>query len=64
MTPLITTRQLYEAAANRTPIYVYCDDEVYGPAPIDELTDFHVKLRGIEDGMDRFVRASCSFYTK
>ncbi len=33
MTPLITTRDLYEAAANRTPILVYFDDAVYGPAP-------------------------------
>ncbi|WP_239613892.1 hypothetical protein [Cohnella mopanensis] len=61
MKPLITTRDLYEAAANRTPIYVYFDDVVYGPAPIEELTDFHVKLR-IDSVLNNFVRANCSFY--
>jgi|GEM_PF-3918571 len=63
MTPLISTRDLYEAAASRTPIYAYFDGEMYGPAVIEELTDYHVKLR-IDDVMSNFVRASCSFYVK
>jgi hypothetical protein len=63
MTPLITTRQLYEAAANRTPIYAYFEEETFGPALIDELTDVYVKLRGIEDDANYFLRAECSFYT-
>lgn len=63
MTPLITTLDLYEAAANRTPIYVYFDGETYGPAVIDEMTDYHVKLR-IDDIMSNFDRAACSFYAE
>jgi len=61
MIPLITTRALYEAAANRTPVYIIFDGETFGPAPIEELTDFHVKLR-IDSVMNNFVRANCSFY--
>ncbi|GGG11938.1 hypothetical protein GCM10010912_65450 [Paenibacillus albidus] len=66
MKPLTTTSDLILAAAKRTPIYVYFDDHVYGPATIEAITDFHVEISGkddaVTDGINCFSRANCSFY--
>jgi len=61
---LLTTRELYEAAANRTPIFIFYDMEgaVYGPVVIDELTDYHVKVR-IDSEINNFNREWCTFYS-
>ena len=62
MHPIVSAKDLYNAAVERKPIYVRYGEDVYGPGIIEELTKDFVRLR-IESSSDFFARSECSFYT-
>ncbi|GIQ63695.1 hypothetical protein PACILC2_22630 [Paenibacillus cisolokensis] len=54
--PLTSNVHFYTAALDKTPVLIFCGNELIGAGTIDKVTEHTVEIKG-----ERYIRANCTF---